>query len=73
MEVGQGPNWGCSAVRRRRKGNAAKKIHDDMSVTLGDTHPSYSTDKNWVAMFRTGHLNTEDEERSGRPTQVTIP
>jgi hypothetical protein len=23
--------------------------------------------------FRTGHLGTENEERSGRPTQVTIP
>jgi transposase len=43
-----------------------------MSVTLGDKRPSYSTVKNSVAWFRTGHLSTEDEERSGRPTQVTI-
>jgi hypothetical protein len=28
--------------------------------------------KNWVARFRTGHLSTEDKERSGRPTQATI-
>jgi transposase len=42
-------------------------------VTLGNKHPSYSTVKNWVTRFRTGHLSTEDEERSGRPTQVTIP
>jgi transposase len=40
---------------------------------LGDKHPSYSTVKNWVARFRTGHLSTEDNEHSGRPTQVTIP
>jgi transposase len=44
-----------------------------MSVTLGDKRPSYSTVRNWVATFRTGHLSTEDEETSGRPTQVTIP
>jgi transposase len=46
------------------KGNWAKKIYNDMSVTLGDKHPS--TVKNWVARFRTGHLSTEDEECSGR-------
>jgi transposase len=33
---------------------------------------SYSTVKNWVARFRTGHLSTEDEH-SGRPNQVTVP
>jgi transposase len=42
-------------------------------VTLGDKHPSYSTVKNWDARFRTGHLSTEDEEHSERPTQVTNP
>jgi transposase len=49
-----------------------QKEYDDMSVTLGDKCPSYSTVKNWDPRFRTGHLGTEDEERSGRPTQVTI-
>jgi hypothetical protein len=42
-------------------------------VTLGDKHPSYFTVKNWVAKFRTGHLSTEGEECSGRPTQGTVP
>jgi transposase len=55
------------------KGNSAKNIYDDMLVTLGDKSFSYSTVKNWVARFTTGHLRTKDEERSGRPTQVTIP
>jgi hypothetical protein len=27
----------------------------------------------WVAGFRTGYFGTEDEEHSGRSTQVTIP
>jgi transposase len=42
----------------------------DTSVTLGEKHSSYSTDKNWVARFRTGHLSTEDEERSGRSNEA---
>jgi transposase len=55
------------------KGKSAKKIYDDMSVTLGDKRPSYSTVKNWIARLRTGHLSSEDEERSGRATHVTVP
>jgi hypothetical protein len=54
------------------KTNSVKKKYD-MSGTLVDKRPSYSTVKNCVAWFRTGHLSTEDEECSGRPTQVTIP
>jgi hypothetical protein len=42
-----------------------RKNYDDLSVTLRDELLSYSTVKNWVAGFRTGYLNTEDEERSG--------
>jgi hypothetical protein len=37
-----------------------KKKYYDMNLKL-------------VARFRTGHLSTADEKRSGRPTQVTIP
>jgi transposase len=55
------------------KGKSAKKVYNDTSVRLGDKRSSYSTVKNWVAGFRTGHLSTEVEERSGRPTQMTIP
>jgi hypothetical protein len=43
-----------------------------MWVTLGDKCPSYSTVKNSDARFRAGYLSTEDEECSGRPTQVTF-
>jgi hypothetical protein len=35
--------------------------------------PSHSTFKNWVARFRIRNLSTEDDERSGRLTQVTVP
>jgi transposase len=55
------------------KGNSAKKIYDDISVTLGDKCPSYYTVKNWVARLKTEHLSTENEERSERPTQMTTP
>jgi transposase len=63
----------CGAVMKYvlLKGNSAKKNY--MSVALGDKCPYFSTVKTWVAKFRTGHLDTEDEESSGRPTQVTIP
>jgi hypothetical protein len=54
------------------KGNSAKEMYG-MSVTLSDKRPSYCTVKHWVAGFRTGHLSTEDEEHSGRPTEVTVP
>jgi hypothetical protein len=54
------------------KENLAKEI-DDMSVTLCDKHPSYSTAKKRVSRFRTGHLSTEGEECSGRLTKVTVP
>jgi transposase len=39
---------------------------------IGDKRPSYSTVKNWVARFMTGHLSTEGEEHSGRPTERTV-
>jgi hypothetical protein len=29
--------------------------------------------QNWISKFRTGHLNTESEECSARPTQRTVP
>jgi hypothetical protein len=48
-------------------------MYNDMSVTLGDKRPFYSIGRNCVTRFRTGHLNIEDEDRSGRPPQVTFP
>jgi len=31
------------------RGKTNKEIHDDMSVTLGEKSPSYSTVKDWVS------------------------
>jgi hypothetical protein len=53
-------------------GNSAKKIYNDMSITLGDKCHSNSTVKNLYVRLRTGQ-STEDKECFGRPTQVTIP
>jgi hypothetical protein len=66
---------GCRAVMKYHflKENLAKKKKDYMSITLNDKRPFYSTAKDCVARFRTGNLSTEDEERSGRPSQVIIP
>jgi transposase len=44
-----------------------------MSVAFGDKLPSYSTVKNWVAGFRTGHLSNEGGDRPGRPTESAAP
>jgi hypothetical protein len=49
------------------KWNLTKENDDDVLLILGDKLPSYSTVKNWVARFGTGHLSTEDKEHSGRP------
>lgn len=48
-----------------------KEIHEDMSQTLGDSAPSYSTIKHWCAEFKRGRVSTEDEPRPGRPSDVT--
>lgn len=55
------------------QGKSAKDIHGDMLQTLGDQCPSYSTVKNWVAKFKTGHFSTNDEEHPGRPRVVVVP
>jgi hypothetical protein len=44
-----------------------------LSYSTANLRPSYSTVKNWVARFTTGHLSTEDNERARRPIPVTIP
>jgi hypothetical protein len=65
----------CRAVMKFLflKGKGAKKIHDDMSVTLRKKSLSYSTGINCVAQFKTGHFSTEDEDSPGRPLVVTVP
>jgi hypothetical protein len=53
-------------------GELVPAFADGGSRVVSATGSSYSTVKNWGARFRTSHLSTEDKERSGGPTQVTI-
>ncbi|XP_066439098.1 interferon regulatory factor 3-like isoform X1 [Eleutherodactylus coqui] len=54
------------------QGKSVKDIHGDMSQTLGDQCPSYSTVKNWVAKFKMDHFSANNEERPGRPREVVV-
>jgi hypothetical protein len=56
--------FSCKGIRPKNLGH--------VSVILGDMRPSYFTVKIWDTKFRKGHLSTEDE-RSVRPTRVTVP
>lgn len=51
----------------------AKEIFDELTQTMANDCPSYSTVKSWVAEFRRGRKSTEDEERCGRPKTVVTP
>lgn len=35
-----------------------------------DSAPGEATIRKWFAKFRTGHMSTEDDERSGRPKEA---
>ena len=54
------------------KGMSTKEIYDDMLATLGDTSPSYSVVKSWVAEFTRGRSSVVDEHRSGRPKMQPV-
>lgn len=51
-------------------GLSAKQIDENLEKTYGKSKPSYSTVKNWVAKFKTGHMSTLDEPRTGRPNDA---
>jgi len=46
---------------------SGKAIHDDMLDTLGDNALVYSVVKGWLAEFKRGRNNVEDEHCSGCP------
>ncbi|EFN88306.1 Putative uncharacterized protein FLJ37770, partial [Harpegnathos saltator] len=39
----------------------------------GESAPSFTTVKYWVAEFKRGRMSCQDEHRSGQPKEVTTP
>lgn len=49
---------------------SSMEIHKILQDTLGEHAPGYTTVAKWVRRFKTGHRETEDEPRSGRPSSA---
>lgn len=56
-----------------KEGTSPKTIHARMIAVYGDEAPSYFTVKYWSKQFRWGRESTEDDPRSGRPSDATNP
>ncbi|XP_067136821.1 protein GVQW3-like [Centruroides vittatus] len=55
-----------------KKGLTPSQIKANMDEVLGEYASSYTTVKNWTALFKSGRESLEDDPRSGRPsTAVT--
>ena len=52
------------------KGLSAQQIYLDMKEVLGDDAPSQATVYRWTSSFKSGRQSTEDEHRSGRPSDT---
>ena len=55
------------------KGLSPTSIKTELDSTLGESAPSFTTVKYWVAEFKRGRTSCQDEHRSGRPNEVTTP
>ena len=53
------------------KGLSPANIKAELDYTLGESAPSFTTIKYWVAEFKRGRTSCQDEHRSGRPNEVT--
>ena len=47
------------------------EIHSKFIKVYGDSSPSFSTIKKWVAEFKRGRSSLEDDSREGRPKSAT--
>ena len=54
------------------KGLSPTNIKAELDSKLGEFAPSFTTIKYWVAEFKRGRTNCQDEHHSGRPNEVTI-
>jgi transposase len=48
-----------------------KEIHSKFIKVYGDSSPSFLTIKKWVAEFKRGRTNLEDDPHEGRPKSAT--
>lgn len=55
------------------KGFSPTSIKAELDSALGESAPSFTTVKYWVAEFKRGRSSCEDEHRCGRPNEVTTP
>lgn len=55
------------------KGLGPTNIKAELDSTLEESASSFTTIKYWVAKFKRGRANCQDEHRSGRPNEVTTP
>ncbi|XP_023214135.1 endothelin-converting enzyme 2-like [Centruroides sculpturatus] len=55
------------------KGFSPTNIKTELDSTLGESAPSFTTIKYLVAEFKRSHTSCQDEHRSGRPSEVTMP
>lgn len=51
-----------------KAGFTAAETHIQMQKVYSEQSPSYSTVKYWFRNFKTGHFSTDDDPRSGRPS-----
>lgn len=54
------------------KGRCGKDIFEELTSVYGESAPSYTTVKYWTREFRGGRVSVLDEERSGRPQEISI-
>lgn len=55
------------------KGLTPKEIKAELDEVHGESAPSFATVYNWVNEFKRGRLSTKDENRPGRPVEVSTP
>ena len=55
------------------KGLNPTNIKVELDSTMGESAPSLTTIKYWVAEFKRGHTSYQDQHRNGPPNEVTTP
>ena len=54
-----------------KQGKSAENIINEMGAVYGNISPSRTMIYNWYGLFKRGRESLEDDERSGRPSDVT--